>query len=289
MDFYILGFRREFFRYGIDRRFPENCAMIKPCLHEVGIMHLLGSNWLRRMAEKSGATPQARLVGLVDTLHDWLQAPGIGETVRQQFPGQDAAELAAFRTLVLDLVTPLQPRNPHELANQIMFLLLGAMQQQLRAPESCALQHARNAVHLLIEASTVRVYSISNRPHRAALALAACLCLVLAGGLIMPWRNAPGALPPLAASIAKAKSTQAGSYSPDQLVALYQQREQQARGNCFYPMALMMPPEQYGVYLDFVWRTPALGADLDEKSLVALRHALEMVECSYPQTAMISS
>lgn len=252
-------------------------------------MLLLGSSWLRKMAEKSGATPQARLIGLVNTLNDWLQAPGVGVALRQQLSAQDAAELSAFRTLVLDLVIPLQPRDTQELADQIVFLLLGAMQQQLRAPESCALQQARNAVHLLIEASTARAPFASNKSQRTALASATCLCLVLVGGLITQWHNAPGGHLSEAAHVAKVMNMHAVSYSPDKIVALYQRREQLAHGNCFYPMALMMPPEQYGIYLDFVWKAPALGSELNEKSLGALSQALDMVKCSYPQTAMTSS
>jgi len=253
-------------------------------------MHLLGSNWLRKMAEKSGPTPLARLAGLADTLDDWLQAPCIEENLREQLLAQDAAELAAFRALVLDLANPLRPRNPQELADQIVFLLLGAIQQQLRAPESRALLQAREAMLLLADAATSRQQTPSIRPQPAALALAACLCLMLVAGLVAPWLRLQPSVSPQATSSAKAQSALAVSYSPDELVALHQQHEQLARGDCFYPMALMLPEGERRVYLNFVGKTPMIGAsDMNKESLGALRHALSGVACSYPQIAMVSS
>ena len=48
----------------------------------------LNSEWLIKMLEKSSQTPHGRLLSLFDILEDWLDAPNVAPTIREQIAGQ---------------------------------------------------------------------------------------------------------------------------------------------------------------------------------------------------------
>ena len=49
---------------------------------------ILNSEWLIKMLEKSSQTPHGRLLSLFDILEDWLDAPNVAPTIREQIAGQ---------------------------------------------------------------------------------------------------------------------------------------------------------------------------------------------------------
>src|SRR5688500_6807156 len=134
-------------------------------------MNILNSPWLIKMLAKSSKTPRGRLLSLVDTLEDWLDAPNIAADIRKQVENNLQTQvpeknLLAFLTLEASKAGAAMPEM---LASQLYFMAVAATQEKLQAGIAQSLRHARSAANALISAQTKTEFHIA-KPTAYALA-----------------------------------------------------------------------------------------------------------------------
>ncbi len=224
-------------------------------------MDILNSSWFLRMLKKAGATPRERLLALFDILADWIDAPHMREKIEL---GEVNGEIhsdhpQAFLEYLIAQATASGAQEPDSLAQQLYFLAMSMLQEELRSPGCAASQHAKQVAQALIQAQTEKRRFTSKR---SAYAMVASLFFV-AGIASMQLFNTVDSFsnkastpthmvavtPADLVSAAKAKSVEA---SPEQTAALFAVIEQMRKGECQYPEALQLPDSQKAVYLTSV-------------------------------------
>ena len=113
-------------------------------------MDILNSAWFLNMLEKSGKTPQQRLLGMFDILHDWVNAPSIRETLAVDQPYPQAAR--TLENFMIQQAKLLDAAMPELLAQQIYFIALTALKEEVSNPSCGSLVHARIAADALLKA-----------------------------------------------------------------------------------------------------------------------------------------
>ncbi len=242
-------------------------------------MQLLSSDWLKRMVKKSASTPEARIANLFIILQDWLDAPGMREQLQPAYLGaNDHQELKAF---LLALVTDTKLNEPEKLTFQLYFILLGALNEEIRNPGNNAMVQAGEAASNLIIASKP---AIIEKPRTIALASVAVVA-ILAGTLLTTMPTASEKAPPLERIAPHTRNVTPVSARPDRLVAIYQMHEKIQAGQCSYPQALMLAPEQRAAFLEGVVNIDKLNTattNLEEVSKL-----YQKVNCYYAPAAML--
>ncbi|MDR2876283.1 MAG: hypothetical protein LBV44_10225 [Methylobacillus sp.] len=243
-------------------------------------MQIITSGWLRRMVMKSAATPMARIIALFSILQDWLDAPGLrAQLLAADFDGESHRALAA---LLRSLVADAGFNEPEKLAAQLSFILIGALNAELRNPGCQAMTQAGNAAAGLLAAS---------KPARITaprvLAAASVAFAVLLTGLFFIPHSSPTPPPISTARIEAAPRPVevAITFRPDLLSAIYQMHERLRSGQCSYPQALMMAASQRAMFLEGVVNIEKLNtatADLEEVSRL-----YQQISCSYAPAAML--
>lgn len=246
---------------------------------------MLYSDWLLNMLEKAGSDPRSRILALFDILHDWTTAPGIGNgsATRQLSHGAPDALLAYLSKQL----AALRLEEPEVLAQQVVFIALGALQAE-KAGTHGAFAQGRNAVSVLLDAQ--RKPTIA-RARMAAVTASACLIAFAAffvpSSEIALTRQAvavetlPVSLGTTMASLHPAATSL--SSSPDQMASLHDSLERIRQGVCQYPQALMLAPEYRAVYLDNVVNGSVPGS---ADQMREARQLAKKVECYYPPVAM---
>lgn len=122
-------------------------------------MDLLNSSWLIRMIEGSGKKPAEKLLCLYSLLDHWLSAPGIRDTVLEQYssPNVVAQACPALSAHLLHLATEAKLHNPPAVVAQLMILLQGAMAEELRNPGRGALLIAQEAARGVLTGARPRL------------------------------------------------------------------------------------------------------------------------------------
>jgi len=249
-------------------------------------MDILNSAWFLKMLKKAGATPRERLLAVFDILDDWLNAPHI----REKF---DSAEINADQAQALLEYLTAQAiasgaQGPEVLAQQLYFMSMSMLQEELRSPGCAASQHAKQVAQALIQAQTERGRFISKR---SAYAMAASVFFVtgIASMLIFsaanPLDDKPNA-PSRMVAVTPAANTKFVEANPEQTAALFVTIEQMRKGECQYPEALQLPDSQKAVYL-----TNVVGGQISsnaaDQALVA--QLLKKVRCNYTPMLMKNS
>jgi len=239
---------------------------------------MLNSEWLLRMLEKSSASPHGRLLAMFDIVSDWVDAPNM----RHGFAiGQENGRLLDF---LARQAKKSGAEQPEELARQLHFMLLGAVNDELRSPRTGALSAARQAAAVLLQAQLP-----ARRTHLKSAALAASMAALLlsAGLLSMHDNTVEKSLAPPPASVQRVRfaaiAPPRGSTSPDQIASLYRSLAQIRKGECNYPHALMLPAELRGIYIDNVVKGEIPSENVDARQVSML---VKQVECYYPPVAM---
>ncbi|HEY3326572.1 MAG TPA: hypothetical protein VGK14_05310 [Novimethylophilus sp.] len=239
-------------------------------------MKILASGWLRRMAQKAGTTPQARMLALFDILQDWVEAPGMRQSLLEAAPVN--AEQSGLRTFLVQLAVKAGAADAEALASQLYSILLGALREELRDPDRQALSHARLAAERLI-ASQMR----GRAPMRGVMVISATALamMLLLSVFAFNIKRQAFSFAPLPVALAKTPDT----LNPDQVAAVYHMHDKIREGECGYPQALMLPPEQRAVYMENV--VSGNGSDLLPATLVLVNQLYQRVDCYYPPAAML--
>ena len=250
----------------------------------------LNSEWLIKMLEKSSQTPQGRLLSLFDILEDWLDAPNIAPTIRQQIGEQfsnpkHAKILQDYLTLE---AAKAGAAMPEMLASQLYFMAISATQEKLYANNYKGLSHAKSAANALILVQTTKELLIA-KSSAYAMAASFTAVVVIAGFLLMPNLNQAtktqqiAVLKPLTAPVL---DTSEHSVSPEHTAALMAQLEQMRHGNCQLIEAIQLPDNVKGIYINMIVNGQVSTDSQEQKIAMEL---LKKTRCNYTPMLMANS
>ena len=252
-------------------------------------MDILNSAWFLRMLKKAGDTPRERLLALFDILADWIDAPHMREKL-------SAAKIHSSEPQVLleYLIAQASASGAQEsetLAQQLYFMAISMLQEEIRTPGCAAGRHARQVAQALIQAQTEKDRFISKR---SAYAMAASVFLVTAisSMLVFGFSNPLSATANASNSVAMikpvaaTKNIESVAASPEQTAGLYASMEQMRKGQCQYPEALMLPDNQRAIYLENVV-SGQVSTKLADQQLVG--QLMQKVRCNYTPMLMMNS
>lgn len=239
-------------------------------------MRILASGWLRQMAQKAGTTPRARMLALFDILQDWVAAPGMRQNLLDA--ASEHADRSALRTFLTQLAVAAGAANAEALASQLDSMLLGALREALRDPECQALAHARLAAERLIASQMT-----SRAPLRGVMMVSVTALAMVVLLAVFAINFQPPAAFIAAAPVALVKTPD--TLNPDQMAAVYHLHDRIRAGDCGYPQALMLPPDQRAVYMENV--VSGNGNDLLPATLALVNQLYQRVDCYYPPAAML--
>lgn len=247
-------------------------------------MDILNSAWFLNMLEKSGKTPQQRLLGMFDILHDWVNAPSIRETLAVDQPYPQAAR--TLENFMIQQAKLLDAAMPELLAQQIYFIALTALKEEVSNPSCGSLVHARIAADALLKAQKQKRTPIS-RP--VAYGLAASLFASVAVGGLLFSSQASVTKTPIKIAAADMKPLPAQSLlmaSPTQTAELIASIEQMRKGTCHFPEALQLPDSEKAVYIENVVGGQ-ITVNAQEQALV--KKLMSKVRCNYTPMLMANS
>ncbi|HEY8085419.1 MAG TPA: hypothetical protein VIE69_07435 [Methylophilaceae bacterium] len=245
-------------------------------------MKFLLSDWLKRMVIKSSSLPEARIVNLFVILEDLLEAPGIREQLLSG--GLDAESHNDLKAFLLSMAVDAGLKEPNKLALQLCFILIGALNEEMRTPGCQAMARAGEAVSNLL--STAK----SPRASRSRSFSAAVASIFVISGVLlvfMPSHNEQFA-PRMVRRIPVANvalNTAAITPNPEKLVALYQMHDKIRAGQCSYPQALMLSEPQRAVFMNGVVNIDDLNTA--KTNLEEVIQLYQKVDCYYPPAAML--
>ncbi len=249
-------------------------------------MDIFDSPWLINMLAKCSKTPQGRLLGLFDILHDWLKAPSFE---------QASVTLGALNPLLINYCVEqaksLGAENPELLAEHIVLIAQNAARHAITQPESNSLIHAKKVALALIQAQTQKTgIAAGIKGSRPALYGIAASMVILIGATAI-W--APMFMNSQIAQAQFAQQQQINT-TINQNKALtaidasrmYAKYEQMRQGTCQFPEVLQIPDEHKSIYLENV-----VGGKLpnDLADLGVANFYLEKVRCNFTPMLMAAS
>jgi hypothetical protein len=249
-------------------------------------MDIFDSPWLINMLAKCSKTPQGRLLGLFDILHDWLEAPSFE---------QASVTLGAPNPLLINYCVEqaksLGAENPELLAEHIVLIAQNAARHAITQPESNSLIHAKKVALALIQAQTQQTgFTVGIKGSRAALyGVAASMVIVIAATAIWApmFMHSQGAQ----AKLVLHEQTETTINQNKALTAIdasrmYAKYEQMRQATCQFPEVLLIPDEHKSIYLENV-----VGGKLpnDLADLGVANFYLEKVRCNFTPMLMAAS
>lgn len=226
--------------------------------------------------DRAAAKPRGRIVALFGVLQDWMDAPGIRQLL--QVESLTDAGQREIKTYLLHLATDAGVPNPEILASQLSLILFGALNEELRNPGSGALLQAGQAADLLVAGHI----DTRRSPQRYVRYVAPLTAVLVAIAVLMPY---PGSLVPVEQHRPQPVRAIPVVSNPDQVAAIYHMHDAMRAGDCWYPQALMLPPEQRAVYLEHV--ISGSVERLAPETLVMVNQLYQKVQCYYPPAAML--
>lgn len=247
-------------------------------------MDILNSAWFLNMLKKSGKTPQQRLLGMFDILHDWVNAPSIREALATDQPYPEAAH--TLENFLIQQAKSLDAAMPELLAQQIYFIALTALKEEVNNPDCGSLMHAKVAADALLKAQRQENTAISSP---IAYGLAASLFASIAIGSLLFSSQAPVTKTPVNIAVAETKPLPPRSSlmaSPMQTAELIASIEQMRKGTCHFPEALQLPDSEKAVYIENVVGGQ-ITVNAQEQALV--KKLMSKVRCNYTPMLMANS
>lgn len=250
-------------------------------------MQILNSEWLIKMLEKSGATPEARLLSLFEILSDWMNAPQIQASLQPE-----KIEPIPPYPLLNYLISEAKQTDaamPEMLAEQLIFLATSALKDRTENPQSEALHHAKQAAKALIEAQCQSEAIHISRSTMYSM-LAVFVVAIAIGALIYNHQQTTSAQVNIATSMFEQTNTKddqenvAGN--PKQTAEMYASIETMRGGDCQYPEALQIPDADKKIYLENVvgGQVPTNAHDQ-----IIAQHYLQKIRCNYTPMLMKNS
>ena len=142
-------------------------------------MHLLETDWFLRLVQKSGNTPQAKLIGMFDVVADWLEAPQID--LQLSVLDINAEPPATLLQFLINEAKACGAALPEALANQLYFMLMCGVRDYTHQKHSLPI--ARQTAQALIQAQSQPIKA-TKRFNAYAIASLAAVTLVSASAAL---------------------------------------------------------------------------------------------------------
>lgn len=249
-------------------------------------MDIFDSPWLINMLAKASQTPQGRLLGLFDILHDWLKAPNL-----EQANVTLGAPNPLLVSYCVEQATLLGAENPELLAEHIVLIAQNAARHAITQPDSNSLLHAKKVAQALIQAQTQKTGLTADikRARPALYGIAAGMVMLIGAAAI--WGPMFMHSPNAQAQIALQEPSDTTMMQNKALTAIdasrmYAKYEQMRQGTCQFPEVLQIPDEHKSIYLENV-----VGGKLptDLANLEVANFYLEKVRCNFTPMLMAAS
>ncbi len=251
------------------------------------MLNILNSDWLIKMIQKSGKKPDLRILNAFDILSDWIAAPSIAQHIQS-----DELEKIHPQKLLRYLSEESHAAgaiNPDTLAQQVVFLMLSGLRDELRKPESKALYHAKCATKALIKAQREKENPLIKIKRPAIyMSLGILFGVALIGALIASHNETTiQAIVQIQASTANENITEQDMpANPKATADLFATYETMRSGDCQYIEALQIPEADKKVYLENVvaGNVPTNAQD----QLIAQKY-IQKIRCNYSPMLMKNS
>lgn len=247
-------------------------------------MDILNSTWFLGMLQKSGSTPRKRLLGLFDILADWLDAPAVREALTADRAYPPAAQ--GLQNFLTQEARALKAAMPDLLAQQLYFIAITALKEEIAHPHCGSIMHAKAAADALLKAQKQKP-PMATKPW--AYGLAASLFAFVAVGSFAYHYQTP--VKDASVDIAAAQPHPAAIpvnmvASPSQTAELFASLEQMRKGTCYFPEALQLPDSEKTVYIENVVGG-RITVNAQEQAL--MRKLMSQVRCNYTPMLMANS
>ena len=216
-------------------------------------MESFDSTCLIRLIKQASTKPADKLLAVYSLLNIWLQAPAVRQGITQEHVRnalllQNCPVLTAY---LVSLATEAKLQHPAIVVNQMMILLRGAIAEELRNPESRALQAAQQAASAVVKQARPSMMARVDKAIRASGYAAACLASTILAVHFWPTNN----LPPLhhaQPDAGYAKVAAISSIEPELLLKAFTLKKSMEAGTCPTPNFFSIPKEQIPIYMDVV-------------------------------------
>ena len=250
-------------------------------------MNILNSEWLINMLKKSGNTPEVRILNTFNILSDWISAPSIAQNLEpSQFESSLPDRLLEY---ISNEAKTAGIETPELLAQQIVFLILSGLRDELNNTDSKALHHAKQAAQALItvQSTKEKVTEKYKRP-AAYIALGAFVGIAAIAGLIaFENKTTMNVIENIQANSTGTPAMQEDMpANPKATADLYASYETMRGGECQYIEALQIPDADKKIYLENV-----VGGEVPSNAhdqLIAQKY-LQRIRCNYTPMLMKNS
>ena len=231
----------------------------------------LDSENFRSHFMRSGNSPAARLKNIGKTLSAWHKTRLAGT---ENNPAElSLADIHGLRQLIGKEVGQLRLRNPEVVADQILFLVIGAIRLQLQNDAKQPWELVNSSI-----AGFLRPPRAYNPLLMGLSAISIAMVFAISLVRLQPAHHpAPASLFQDSGSGA-ASISEAGMNSVNNLVAIYHRMQ---RGECQLPQAAMLQPEEREAFISFI-----NNGHVELDSAANLKKSLQYVNCLYPQKLM---
>ncbi len=249
-------------------------------------MQILNSEWLIKMLDKSGATPEARLLSLFDILSDWLEAPHIKEALKQEATNNETSFV--LLNYLSKQAKEAGAALPETLAEQLIFIAKSALKDGTENSECASFTHAKQVAKALITAQCERE-RIQLKKTTIYSVLAFFVGAITIGALISKSTQPNQAQNDVSNAVLEQTNTKNNedvTGNPKETADMYASIETMRGGDCQYIEALQIPDADKKIYLENVvgGQVPTNMHD----QLIA-QHYLQKIRCNYTPMLMKNS
>ncbi|HYG32694.1 MAG TPA: hypothetical protein VD810_06870 [Methylophilaceae bacterium] len=221
---------------------------------------------------RSGRSPSSRLKNLGKTLNAWnkTRAARVGNHDRADLSIED---IRSLRQLINAEIGSMKLENPEIVADQILFLAIGAIRLQLQNKSDKPWELVNSSIAGFLRPQ--RTYN----PLLMGLSAMSVAMVIMISMVRLPAASYPAPAQLFEEDISGAAViSEAGMNSVSNLAAIYKKMQE---GQCQLPQAAMLQPEERQAFIAFV-----NNGQVDIGSADSLKKSLQYVNCLYPQKLM---
>lgn len=227
---------------------------------------------LRSEIAGRASSPGDRLKAMISVFSSWSEDAEKQKIMREIAVKMDSQDINLLRTIIDEQVTKLKAKNTHDLTDQILFIIIGALKFEIkREAFSKHWQLAELSLNSVLSDSQKRRIGLFN-----SLLLASFLILITA--IVFINNNK--------LQVAKTKKVDlVGNYYLDSTEPIpspyvpshfYSLRKEMGKSVCIIPQAATLPAEQRAAFLTFI-----NTGEIELNQLTNLQAALSLVHCEY--------
>jgi hypothetical protein len=227
----------------------------------------LDLDYLKEQISKSGKTPQARLKGLSLALKKWNQGR-IENSFNIERSDLSEAQIESLKQLVNTETSKLRNKEADVLAEQILFLLIGAIKLQSQNDSNKMWEMVDSGITAFIQPQK-SFYSAINL---ISITLLVITLLAISANLAMRKEIKSKVYPE------EIYADEGRNATVNNLVSLYNEMK---KGSCQLPQAAMLQEKERESFITFI-----NDGVVNIESAADLKNALAHVNCLYPQKLM---